>query len=236
MLTLDVKKLTSCGSDWETNQYTILSRIKEWSSELHKNRLFPALTDSIQLNLSLEEILHDSIESKIWFDKQIRAKRLNERIKVYEKANQVGVELDRLLEFVEWSLKLNRSVLDEGKIIKSFVEKNISVRKLGLNKNYLGKGYFTIPDNKRELLNIYYFEFNWTWFNDEPSSNLQTKLIRSIPFLLSSGSVDELMSGFIKHSQKLFDPAVFVFETELDFPFQETIYPVAEEKLLKTLE
>ncbi len=235
MITLDVKKLTSCGSDWESNQYTILSRIKEWSSQLHKNRLFPALTDSIQLNLSLEEILRDNIESKIWFDNQIRARRLNERITVYEKANQIGVQLDRLLEFVEWALTLNRSVLDEGKILKSFVERNISIRKLSTNKNYLGKGYFALPDVKKELMNIYFYEVDWSWYNDEPASQLQTRLIRSIPFIMINRSIDDLMTEFISYSQQIFEPMAFIFETDLDFPFRETMYPVAEEKLLEIL-
>ncbi len=235
MITLDVKKLTSCGSDWESNEYTILSRIKEWSSQLHRSKLFPALTDSIQLNMSLEEILRDNIESKIWFDNQIRARRLNERITVYEKANQIGVQLDRLLEFVEWALKLNRSVLDEGKILKSFVEQNISIRKLSTNKNYLGKGYFALPDNKKELMNIYFYEVDWSWYNDEPASQLQTKLIRSIPLLMINGNIDELMTEFISYSQQLFEPMAFIFETDLDFPFRETMYPVAEEKLLELL-
>ena len=235
MITLDVKKLTSCGSDWESNEYTILSRIKEWSSQLHRSKLFPALTDSIQLNMSLEEILRDNIESKIWFDNQIRARRLNERITVYEKANQIGVQLDRLLEFVEWALKLNRSVLDEGKILKSFVEQNISIRKLSTNKNYLGKGYFALPDNKKELMNIYFYEVDWSWYNDEPASQLQTKLIRSIPFLMINRNIDELMAEFISYSQQLFEPMAFIFETDLDFPFRETMYPVAEEKLLELL-
>lgn len=232
MITFDVKKLTSCGSDWESNEYTILSRIKDWSSQLHKNKLFPALPDSIQLNMSLEEILRDNIESKIWFDNQIRARRLNERITVYEKANQIGVQLDRLLEFVEWALKLNRSVLDEGKILKSFVEENLTVRKLNTNKNYLGKGYFAVPDNKKELLNIFFYEVDWSWFNDEPTSQLQTKLIRAIPFLMMNKSVEKLMSDFINYSQKIFEPMAFIFETDLDFPFRETMYPVVEEKLL----
>ncbi len=235
MITLDVKKLTSCGSDWESNEYTILSRIKEWSSQLHRSKLFPALTDSIQLNMSLEEILRDNIESKIWFDNQIRARRLNERITVYEKANQIGVQLDKLLEFVEWALKLNRSVLDEGKILKSFVEQNISIRKLSTNKNYLGKGYFALPDNKKELMNIYFYEVDWSWYNDEPASQLQTKLIRSIPLLMINGNIDELMTEFISYSQQLFEPMAFIFETDLDFPFRETMYPVAEEKLLELL-
>jgi len=43
--TLDVKKLTSCGSDWETNQYTILSKVKEWLFNLHKNKLFPSIEE-----------------------------------------------------------------------------------------------------------------------------------------------------------------------------------------------
>ena len=62
---LDVKKLTSCGSDWETNQYTILNKVKEWSNNLHRNRLFPSIEESIQLNLALEDILRDNIESKL---------------------------------------------------------------------------------------------------------------------------------------------------------------------------
>ncbi len=114
MTTLDVKKLTSCGSDWEANQYTLLSRVKVWTDQIRKNKLFPALHESIQLSISLEEILRENLESKWWFDSEIRARRLNERITVYEKAHQVGFQLDKLLEFVEWALYLNRPVLEEG--------------------------------------------------------------------------------------------------------------------------
>ena len=55
MPTLDVKKLTSCGSDWEANQYMLLSRVKFWTDQIHKNKLYPALNESIQLNLIFEE-------------------------------------------------------------------------------------------------------------------------------------------------------------------------------------
>ena len=68
MTTLDVKKLTSCGSDWEGNQYTLLSRVKVWTDQIRKNKLFPALQESIQTNINLEEILRENLESKWWFD------------------------------------------------------------------------------------------------------------------------------------------------------------------------
>jgi len=237
MTTLDVKKLTSCGSDWETNQYTILNKVKLWKKQLHKNILFPALEESIQLSLSLEEILRENLECKLWFDTEIKVTKLNERISVYEKAHQVGFQLDKLLEFTEWALKLNRPVLDEGKILKDFIEENLIVKKISSNNNnFLGNGYFTLPDNKKELLNIYFYEIGWDWTHQNIVHTLNTKLIRSIPLEIIKNPLEELMKEFILHSQELFDPVVFVFETDLDFPYKETMYPLAEEKLLKILD
>ena len=150
---LDVKKLTSCGSDWETNQYTILNKVKEWLHNLHKNKLFPSIEESIQLNLSLEDILRDNIESKLWFDNEIRSRKLNERFIVYEKAHQIGNQIDKLFNFIDWALQLNRPVLEEGRIIKNFVDENLSIKRIStIERNYNGKGYFTLPNNKNQVL------------------------------------------------------------------------------------
>ena len=43
------------------------------------------------------------------------------------------------------------------------------------------------------------------------------------------------MNDFIKHSQTLFDPMVYICETELDFPFNETILPIVKSKLLDSV-
>ncbi len=235
MTTLDVKKLTSCGSDWEANQYTLLSKVKLWTDQIRRNKLFPALHESIQLSISLEEILRENLESKWWFDSEIRARRLNERITVYEKAHQVGFQLDKLLEFVEWALYLNRPVLEEGEILRSFLEDNLSTRKITNRKNYLGKGYFTLPDNKKEMLNIYYYEVNWDWHKNEIIHNMETELIRSVPFESIKGTVEELVIDFVNNHQQLYDPVTFIFETDLDFPYEETMLPIAEEKLLEEI-
>jgi len=236
MTTLDVKKLTSCGSDWETNQYAILNKVKLWLSHLHKNRLFPALEESIELNLSLEEILKENLECKLWFDNEIRARRINERYTVYEKAHQIEFQLDRLFEFIEWAIRLNKPVIEEGFILKNFIEENIFVRQISFSdKNYLGKGYFTLPDNKKSLLNIYLYEMGWDWELENSRNVMKTKLIRSIPNQLVKNPVDELIHEFLKHSQELYEPVVYVIETDLDFPYKETIFPLAEEKLISVI-
>jgi hypothetical protein len=47
--------------------------------------------------------------------------------------------------------------------------------------------------------------------------------------------VEELILNFINFSQDLHEPVAYVFETDLDFAYEETMFPIAEEKLLKHL-
>ena len=236
MTTLDLKKLTSCGSDWELNQYKILIKIKEWLVNFRKNKLFPSIEEAIQLNLALEDLLRENIECKLWFDNEIKGRKINERVIVYEKAHQIGNQLDKLLNFIDWALQLNRPVLEEGRIIKNFVEENLSIKRVSrVEKNYHGKGYFSLPDNKNGVLNIYLYEIIWDWSQENLYQRINSKLVRSISQKVIHNPVEELIMNFISYSQDLHEPVAYVFETDLEFPYKETMFPIAEEKLLKHL-
>ena len=188
MTTLDVKKLTSSNSDWEMNQYTLLSKVKEWESNFRKNRLYPHLNESIELNNKLEEILQENLESKWWLEKETRPRRVNNGYVVYKKANQVSHQLNQLLTFVAWALKLNRPVMQEGLILRDFIEDNMKISELDNDANYTGKGYFSLIDNKKSVVNIYLYDMKWDWQDDEPVQSLKINLMRSTPLLV----LDEL--------------------------------------------
>jgi hypothetical protein len=70
---------------------------------------------------------------------------------------------------------------------------------------------------------------------DEPVEYLDLELLRSIPFSLVKDSPYDLMKEFIEHSQNLYDPMVYICETELDFPFNETLLPIIKSKLLDSV-
>ena len=236
MTNIDVKKLTSCNSDWEMNQYTLLSRVKEWESHFRKNRLYPYLNDSIELHFKLGDILQENLESKWWLEREVGQRIEDERIVVYEKAQQVSQQLNQLLSFVEWALKMNKPVMEEGLILKEFLEENITIKPLSFDKNFRGKGYFALVDNKKMVLNIYLYDLKWEWAEDEePGHTLTINPVRSIPLDIVDSSIEDLMKDFIEYSQPLYKPMAYIFINELDFPYEETIYPLAEEILLKTI-
>jgi hypothetical protein len=235
MTNIDVKKLTSCNSDWEMNQYTLLSRVKEWESHFRKNRLYPYINDSIELHYNLADILQENLESKWWLEREVGQKVDDERIIVYEKAQQVSEQLNQLLTFVEWALRLNRPIMEEGLILKEFIEDNLIIKPVGDEPNFRGKGYFSLTDNKKMVFNIYLYDFKWGWADDEPQHTLDIKPVRSIPLTIVNSNEEEIMREFIEYSQPLYKPMVYIMKNELDFPYEETIYPVAEEQLLATI-
>ena len=235
MTNIDVKKLTSSNSDWETNQYTLLSRVKEWDSNFRKNRLYPHINDSIELHYKLAEILQENLESKWWLEREVGTRVNDERIIVYEKAQQVSEQLNHLVSFVEWALRINRPIMEEGLIIQEFIEDNLNVKPFTDEPNYRGKGYFSLTDNKKMVLNIYLYDLKWEWNDDEPDHSLNIKLVRSIPLTIVDSNEEELMREFLEYSQPLFKPMAYIFKHDLDFPYEETIYPLAEEKLLSIL-
>ena len=154
---------------------------------------------------------------------------------MYEKTQQVSEQLNHLLSFVEWALRLNRPIMEEGLILIEFIEDNLVIKPISSEPNYRGKEYFSLTDNKKMVFNIYLYDLKWRWTDDEPGHSLNIKHIRSIPLTIVDSSEEKLLRDFIEYSQPLYKPMAYIFKNELDFPYEETIYPVAEEKLLTTI-
>lgn len=231
----NVKELTYCNSDWERNQYTLLSRVKEWETNFRKNRIYPSLHDSIELHHTLGDILQENLESKWWLEKEINQQVVNDKFVVYEKAHHISQQLNNLLSFVEWALNLNRPVMEEGMILREFVEDNILIEPFNNDPNYRGKGYFGISNISKEVLNIYFYDFKYNWADKEAGHTLDIKPVRSIPSSFVDKEVEKVMEEFLKYSQPLHKPMAYIFKHDLELPYNETIYPVAEELLLMTI-
>lgn len=235
MLEIDVRKLTSCGSDWETNRYRLLNKIKDWQNQLSKNIVFPVLEEAELVKDKLDDLLLENISSKSWLEKEVRGILIEDRIIVQDKAKQISTELDRLIHYVEWAIESVEYIIREARIIHNFIKENISIKRLNSDDKYKGKGYFIVQDNKKEVVKIYLYEMIINWMEEHPTENIEFTLLRSIPNLLLDCSLEELMEKFVVHSQKIYRPIVYICKTDLDFPFSDSMLPAIQQKLLKEI-
>ena len=233
-MNLDVTKITSCGSDWETNRYTFLKTLGTWKTDLRKYRLYPAFDFSWQLQNKFNLILSENIESKFWLEREVKGAFIDDKLILLEKAHQISSQLDKLIEFVKWGLEENLYLLNEALAIKDFVRENIRIYPFCNCDKYRGKGYILIPDNNINVYKIYLYELSINWQIDEPVEFLELELLRSIPFEFTD-SPRTLISDFIENSQSLYDPMIYICEMDMDFPFNETILPIVKTKLLESV-
>jgi hypothetical protein len=235
MLEIDIRKLTSCGSDWETNQYLLLRKIKDWQKQLSENIVYPVLEEARLVKDKLDDLLIENINSKSWLEKEVRGILIEDHIIVQDKAKHISSELDKLINYVEWAIENVEYIIREATIIFNFIKSDLKIYRLTNEDKYRGKGYFVITDNKKEVVKIFLYEMLINWTDEHPTESIEFTLLRSIPGILLDCSMESLMEQFIQHSQKMYKPMVYVCETDLDFPFNETMLPAVKERLLKEI-
>ena len=141
-----------------------------------------------------------------------------------------------MTDFINWALPEISGAIEEGKAIFDFVNDNINLHEVGIVPIYKNDGYFFISDIKNELMKIYRFEMSLFSTQENPLRTLKSKLVDLISLKTPMASLPyELKQNTLKKYQDLPNPSCYYFEMDIDFPFVETILPVAKRKLVRQL-
>lgn len=234
---ISLETFFSPETDREMNQYRILGGLKELSSELDRKKIYPSLAQLIELKSSLEQIKtkRNSLGEK--FPKRIKSINIKKQKITLETPalfdNQKNVE--DIFELIEWALPIIQGTIDEGIVLFDFVEKNITLKQVGILPIYKEEGYFMIADNIAAQLQIHRYECSLFLSGKEKFRALKTEFVKSEKQEVLRKSPELIKQDLLKERQDLPNPATFICDTDLDFPFTETIFPVAKRKLITLL-
>ncbi len=233
-LTLDT--FIQSVDDLELSRYKVLAAIKDAGESLRKNRLYPDFAELINLYSSLNEIinkkslLNDRLPGKFTgFD-------LQNKKAIYEREKLSDENIKTVFEFINWAMPQIKEIIDEGKAIFEFIDKNMRVSEIGIFPIYKKEGYFFIPDLEEKTLLIYRYEMTIVPAENEQFHTLKTNLIDA----LQSGEAEvikpeNIKLDMIKRFPELPNPAAYNFDIEFEFPFVETVLPIAKRKLVREL-
>ncbi|RPI71088.1 MAG: hypothetical protein EHM47_10970 [Ignavibacteriales bacterium] len=227
----------SSEQDLEMNQYRILGGIKEINTDFEKKKIYPALASLIELKTSLEKICVERKSLNGRFPKIIKGFDTKEQKLIFtipvdfEKYYNV----EQIFELADWALPHIKVAIEEGIVLFEFVEKNISFQQVGILPMYKDEGYFMINDNVAFELQIHRYECSLFSSENEKYRALKTELVKSERQEIIRRSPESIKHELIKERQDLPNPATYICDTDLDFPFAETIFPVAKRKLMSII-
>lgn len=231
---ISIESFFTSESDLETNQYKILGGIRKVCSDFTKKKIYPSLAALIELKQSIDKIKDERNNLNNKFPKQIKGFDINAQKIIYESAGDVNQNnsIEELFNLIDWALPYIEEAIDEGIILFDFVDKNISLDQVGVLPMYKDEGYFMVTDNTAFELQVHRYESTLFSSGNENYRSLKTEFVKSERQVIIRRSPESIKHELIKERKDLPNPATFMFDSDLDFPFTETIFPVVKRKLM----
>lgn len=232
-LTIDL--FTSVQDDLEKRQYIILGELKKISEQFQFYNIYPHLSRLIELRRVLKEVIARIYDLRSKFPKQISKIDWVNRTIEHEVIFTSGTDISSVEDLIEWALPRLENVIEEGVAIYEFVESELTVEQVGILPSYKDEGYLFVPDNQKKSLNLFRFEVSIFQSTDDQYRAIKTQFLKYLNqdrIKLSPGSIK---LDLIREESELPNPATYAFNTDLDFPFETTIFPVAKRRLMHIL-
>lgn len=233
LLTLEL--FTQVQSDYEKRQYKVLSALKRISEDFQHNKIYPHLSHLAELHHTLDDIRKRLNDLRSEFPKRIKKiDFVNQEIE-HEIVFVDGSDLQKVEELIEWALPYIKAKIEEGKTIYEFVNEKIYLEEVGIVPNYTDEGYFFVPDNEESKLLLFEYEVSIFQSAKDQYRSLKTQFLKALGQGRALMSPNSIKLELINEFKKLPNPATYSFQTDLDFPFNETVLPVVKRKLIKQL-
>lgn len=219
-------------NDMELRRYRIHNGLKECRSAFTHNRLYPLLAELVDLHAALIDLMSNMSDIQGHLPHRLKEIDLEEGKLIYEQAGLTDDDLMRASELIVWALPLIKQSIEEGADIFNFVDEHIRIEQVGILPMYREEGYWFVPEHKASLLHLLRYELSLFTSANERYRSLKTTAVGEIEQSNVQPAPEAIKLQLIEQYRDLPNPATFICETDLDFPYSETILPVAKRKLM----
>lgn len=223
--------LTGTG-DIEATQYRVQEGLKAYYSEFSRNKLYPSLAELVDLHRALVEIINSMSDIQGHLPHELKEVDLHEGKLVYETSGMTDDDIARAADLIVWALPKIQAAIDEGVNIYNFVDEHMQIENVGILPMYRDEGYWFVPEHRLALLHLLRYELSLFSSANERYRRLKTVNIGEIEQKHLLRSPEAIKLQLIEQYRDLPNPATYVCETDLDFPYSETILPIAKRKLM----
>jgi hypothetical protein len=234
-MSLRIESFLTAAGDSEKRQYLILSGLKAYKDEFSRNRLYPALGELADLYAALQDLTGERDDIQHHLPAQLKDVDLENKSLIYEPLEESDQNIDKILDLVLWATPLVKKTLDEGTHIYNFVDEHILIAEVGIVPIYKEEGYWFVPESRARLLHLFRYDISLYTSASERYRTLKTRVLETVDLSCVDCTPETIKWMLMEKHHDLPNPATFMCETQLDFPYAETILPIAKRKLMARL-
>lgn len=234
MKTLSQTWFTEGFIDFELKKYTLLAYLQEVNRFFGQSKLYPQLADII---FHYNNLVHFRENKKILqdqFPRKLTGIQLEKLQLLYEQIIEDDELMQELEQIIHFSTNCIKKVINDGTEIYEFVESGLSIGPVGLIPLDNQEGYFFLSQGNSKDTLVYQYRLSIFEKHDEQYRSIRTTFIASW-YRNIVNTYEQIKSDLIKQYKSLPNPAVYLIESKLKYPLEETILPIAKRSLVRYL-
>ena len=218
--------------DFELKKYTLLAYLQEINKYFTESKLYPQLSDIIFHYNNLVAFRQNKKYLQEQFPKKLTGIQMEKLQTLYEQMIADDDLMTELEEIINYSAGKMKTTISNGTEIYEFVEENLTITPVGLIPLDIQEGYFFLSAGNAKSTRVYQYRLSIFEKHDEKYRSIKTAFVdmrqRSIVY-----TYENIKTDLIKNRVELPNPAVYCIETNLTFPVDETLLPIAKRSLVK---
>ncbi|MBS1598655.1 MAG: hypothetical protein JST75_10565 [Bacteroidetes bacterium] len=218
--------------DFELKKYTLLAYLQETNKYFNQNKLYPHLADIIFHYHNLVAFRENKKFLQEQFPKKLTGIQIEKLQVLYEQIIQDDELMKELEDIINYAASKMKKAINNGAEIYEFVEEKLKIYPVGIIPLDTNEGYFFLSEGKLNLTRVYQYRLSFYEKHDEKYRSIRTEYIDSWQRSISN-TFESIKSELIKIKTELPNPAVYSIETELKFPVEETLLPIAKRTLVR---
>ena len=218
--------------DFELKKYTLLAYLQEIHKYFNENKLYPQLADLIFHYNNLVAFRENKKHLQEQFPKKLSGIQIEKLQLLYEQMiddDELMLELEQIIYYSADEMK---TTISNGAEIYDFVENNLTISPIGLVPLDSQEGYFFLSSGNSKSTRVYQYRLSFFERHDEKFRSMKTAYI-DLMHRSMAHTYENIKYELIKRRSELPNPAVYSIETELQFPVEETLLPIAKRSLVK---
>lgn len=218
--------------DFELKKYTLLAYLQEINRCFNENKLYPQLADIIFHYNNLAAFRENKRYLQEQFPKKFTGIQLQKLEFLYEQMIGDDELMEELEQIINYSTERMKRTISSGTEIYEFVEGKLNIFPVGLVPLDLQEGYFFLNQGSDRDTRVYQYRLSIFEKHDEKYRSIRTEYVdcwqRNI-----ANTYENIKAELIRKKQQLPNPAVYSIETDLSYPIEETLLPIAKRCLVR---
>lgn len=218
--------------DFELKKYTLLAYLQEINKYFNESKLYPQLADLIFHYNNIIAFRENKKYLQEHFPKKLTGLQIEKLQVLYEQMIEDNELMQELEEIINYSAGEMKTTISNGAEIYEFVEENLTITPVGIIPLDVQEGYFFLSAGNARETRVYQYRLSIFEKHDEKFRSMKTAFVDSQSRSMAN-TYEHIKFDLIRSRVDLPNPAVYSIETQLTFPVEETLLPIAKRCLVK---